>query len=50
MKPGGQFVFEFANSATQSIARYTLRKQNWSPFDEKPIEFVELNFDFHLSG
>ncbi len=21
--------------------------KRWSPFDQKPIEFVELNFDFH---
>jgi SAM-dependent methyltransferase len=48
MKPGGQFVFEFANKRNlKAIARYLLRKQQWSPFDEKPIEFVELNFDFH---
>jgi hypothetical protein len=41
-------VFEFANKRNlKAIARYMLRKQPWSPFDEKPIEFVELNFDFH---
>jgi ubiquinone/menaquinone biosynthesis C-methylase UbiE len=48
MKPGGQFVFEFANKRNlKAMARYILRKQQWSPFDRKPIEFVELNFDFH---
>jgi ubiquinone/menaquinone biosynthesis C-methylase UbiE len=48
MKPGGLFVFEFANKRNlKAIARYIVRKQKWSPFDEKPIEFVELNFDFH---
>jgi ubiquinone/menaquinone biosynthesis C-methylase UbiE len=48
MKPGGQFVFEFANKRNlKAVARYRLRKQKWSPFDEKPIEFAELNFDFH---
>ena len=48
MKPGGVFVFEFANKRNlKAITRYTLRKQKWSPFEEKPIEFVELNFDFH---
>ena len=48
MKPTGRFVFEFANKRNlKAIARYALRKQRWSPFDQKPIEFVELNFDFH---
>ena len=48
LKSRGVFVFEFANKRNlKSIARYLLRKQKWSPFDEKPIEFVELNFDFH---
>jgi ubiquinone/menaquinone biosynthesis C-methylase UbiE len=48
MKPGSRFVFEFANKRNlKAIVRYLLRKQKWSPFDEQPIEFVELNFDFH---
>jgi ubiquinone/menaquinone biosynthesis C-methylase UbiE len=48
MKPSGLFVFEFANKRNlKAIARYVLRKQQWSPFDREPIEFVELNFDFH---
>ena len=48
MKPGGQFVFEFANKRNlKAMARYLLRKQKWSPFEQKPIEFAELNFDFH---
>ena len=48
LKPGGLFVFEFANKRNlKAIARYILRKQKWSPFDRKPIEFAQLNFDFH---
>jgi ubiquinone/menaquinone biosynthesis C-methylase UbiE len=48
LKPTGLFIFEFANKRNlKAIARYALRKQTWSPFDQKPIEFVELNFDFH---
>jgi ubiquinone/menaquinone biosynthesis C-methylase UbiE len=48
MNPAGVFVFEFANKRNlKAIARYTIRKQTWSPFEQKPIEFVELNFDFH---
>ena len=48
MQPGGNFVFEFANKRNlKALARYVLRQQKWSPFDRQPIEFVELNFDFH---
>ena len=48
MQPGGSFVFEFANKHNlKAMARYLLRKQSWSPFDREPIEFAELNFDFH---
>jgi hypothetical protein len=31
----------------KSIARYALRRQQWSPFDPEPYEFVKMNFDFH---
>ncbi len=48
LKAGGSFVFEFANKRNlKSMVRYALRKQRWSPYDRSPIEFVELNFDFH---
>src|SRR5512136_1658977 len=48
LKPGGVFVFEFANKRNlKAIARYILRKQKWSPFGQMPIEFAPLNFDFH---
>ena len=46
--PGGAFVLEFANKLNfKAIARYLLRRQSWSPFDQEPVEFVALNFDFH---
>lgn len=46
--PGGAFVFEFANKRNlKSLARHALRRQRWSPYDRSPVEFVELNFDFH---
>lgn len=45
---GGAFVLEFANKRhLKSIARWLLRRQSWSPFDRAPVEFAELNFDFH---
>ena len=46
--PNGAFVLEFANKQNiKAILRYWLRKQTWSPFDLEPMEFVDLNFDFH---
>jgi ubiquinone/menaquinone biosynthesis C-methylase UbiE len=46
--PKGAFVLEFANKQNlKAIARYLLRRQAWSPFDRAPVEFVDLNFDFH---
>ncbi len=41
-------VFEYANKRNlKSLMRWALRKQSWSPLDKTPVEFVELNFDFH---
>lgn len=48
MQPGGTFVLEFANKQNlKAIARWLARRQAWSPFDREPVEFVELNYDFH---
>jgi SAM-dependent methyltransferase len=48
IRPGGAYVLEFASKLhVKSVARWLLRRQDWSPFDREPIEFVELNFDFH---
>jgi ubiquinone/menaquinone biosynthesis C-methylase UbiE len=48
LRPGGAFLLEFASKLhLKSILRYAFRRQNWSPFARAPIEFVELNFDFH---
>ncbi|MCB8968035.1 MAG: class I SAM-dependent methyltransferase [Ardenticatenaceae bacterium] len=47
-RPGGQYVLEFANKQNlKAMVRYGLRRQSWSPFTPEPVEFVELNFDFH---
>ncbi len=46
--PGGIFILEFANKLNlKAIVRYLLGRQKWSPFTLEPVEFVELNFDFH---
>jgi len=48
MSPDGTFILEFANKLNlKAILRYLLRRQKWSPFTLEPVEFVELNFDFH---
>ncbi len=48
LAPGGALVLEFANKCNlKAILRYCLRRQDWSPFDRQPVEFVKLNFDFH---
>ena len=44
----GTFVLEFASKRhLKAIARYALRRQAWNPFDPEPVEFVDMNFDFH---
>ncbi len=41
-------VIEFANKRNlKAMVRWGLRRQSWSPLDEQPVEFVELNYDFH---
>jgi SAM-dependent methyltransferase len=48
LAPAGSFLLEFANKRhLKAILRYLLGRQEWSPFGLEPIEFVELNFDFH---
>lgn len=46
--PNGIFILEHANKRNlKAMVRYALKRQNWNPFDLMPVEFVELNFDFH---
>ncbi len=48
LAPMGVFVLEHANKRNiKSVLRYGLKLQDWNPFDLEPVEFVELNFDFH---
>jgi SAM-dependent methyltransferase len=48
LQTGSIFVLEYASKQhLKSIARWLLRRQSWSPFSLEPVEFVELNFDFH---
>ncbi len=48
LAPGAPFILEYANKRNlKAILRYALRRQAWNPFDQEPVEFVALNFDFH---
>jgi len=48
LQVGGIFILEYANKQNlKAILRYTLRRQEWSPFSLEPVEFAALNFDFH---
>lgn len=48
MSDQGAFILEFASKKhIKAIGRYLLGLQDWNPFSLQPVEFVELNFDFH---
>ncbi len=48
MRPGGAYVLEYANKRhLKAILRYLAGRQSWSPFSPEPVEFVNLNYDFH---
>ncbi|MBE2271697.1 MAG: methyltransferase domain-containing protein, partial [Anaerolinea sp.] len=48
MSPGGTLILEHANKRNiKAILRYAFHQQDWNPYDLSPVEFVELNFDFH---
>jgi SAM-dependent methyltransferase len=48
LRPVGVYLLEFPSKRhLKAIGRYLLRRQSWSPFDHQPVEFAELNFDFH---
>ena len=48
LQPGGTFILEFASKLNgKAILRYWSGRQDWSPFTLEPVEFAELNFDFH---
>lgn len=49
LAPDASFILEHANKRhLKAILRYALGKQSWNPHLHAPVEFVELNFDFHL--
>jgi ubiquinone/menaquinone biosynthesis C-methylase UbiE len=48
LEDGAAFLLEFANKKNlKAILRYLFRRQEWNPFSPEPVEYTELNFDFH---
>jgi len=48
MSPAGIFILEFANKRNlKAMLRYLFGKQSWSPYSHEPVEFADLNFNFH---
>ncbi|MBL8162599.1 MAG: class I SAM-dependent methyltransferase [Anaerolineae bacterium] len=48
MTSNGVFILEYANKRNlKALLRYSRRQQSWDPNSLEPVEFVELNFDFH---
>ena len=48
MADNALFIMEHANKRNmKAMLRYTLGKQEWNPDTLDPVEFVELNFNFH---
>ncbi len=48
LQPGGVFILEYANKQNlKAILRFLVGGQKWNPFTLQPVEFAELNFDFH---
>ncbi len=48
IQPQGIAVIEHASKFNlKAIFRWFFGLQQWSPFDPEPVEFVELNFNFH---
>lgn len=44
----GMFVLEFANKRNlKAMLRHLFSLSDWNPYTLDPIEFVELNFNFH---
>lgn len=42
------FILEFANKRNlKAMLRHILGLNHWNPFTLEPVEFVELNFNFH---
>ena len=44
----GRFILEFANKRNlKAMLRHLFNLNDWNPYTQAPVEFVELNFNFH---
>ena len=45
---GSRFILEYANKRNlKALLRHVVGRNTWNPLDLQPVEFVELNFNFH---
>ena len=45
---GGKLILEYANKRNlKAMFRHALGRNGWNPYTLEPVEFVELNFNFH---
>jgi SAM-dependent methyltransferase len=48
LRTAAPFILEYANKRNlKAILRWALGRQPWRPFGMAPVEFAELNFNFH---
>ncbi len=48
LRPNGVSLLEYANKRNlKAVVRHALGQQTWSPHEQEPVEFVEMNFNFH---
>lgn len=48
LAPQATFILEFANKRNlKALLRHRLGRQTWNPDTLDPVEFVELNYNFH---
>ncbi len=48
LAPQAKFILEFANKRNlKAMIRQVLGRNGWDPYAQDPVEFVELNFNFH---
>lgn len=48
LAPQAKFILEFANKRNfKAMIRHLMGRNEWSPYSQQPVEFVELNFNFH---
>ena len=48
LSSGGNFILEYANKRNvKAMLRHLVGRNGWDPYALSPVEFVDLNFNFH---